>query len=119
MPELVRHAKFHIDHIISTKHGGGDDSENLCLACAPCNRCKGADIAANDPLTEKITRLFNPRLDTWDDHFRIYPDGALGERTPEGRATIVLLRINQAPRIEQRNIERLLGNYPCQNNPSP
>lgn len=36
--------------------------------------------------------------------------------TPEGRATILVLRMNEAPRVEQRLGERLLGNYPCQSN---
>ena len=109
--------EFNIDHIISKKHGGGDKAENLCLSCADCNRYKGSNLAGVDPLTDDVTRLFNPRRDTWDEHFSIYPDGALAGRTPEGRATIVVLRINEASRIEDRVDEMLLGNYPCQNNP--
>lgn len=31
------------DHIISEKHGGATDAENLAYACAFCNRAKGSD----------------------------------------------------------------------------
>lgn len=55
--EDVRYATFEIDHIIPLKHGGEDVDGNLCLACAPCNRFKGADVAAIDPLTNDATRL--------------------------------------------------------------
>jgi len=33
-----------IDHIISLKHGGTNDEDNLAHACAFCNRQKGSDI---------------------------------------------------------------------------
>ncbi len=112
--EDVRYATFEIDHIIPLKHGGEDVDGNLCLACAPCNRFKGADVAAIDPLTNDATRLFNPRQQNWQDHFLINPDASLSGNTPEGRATTIVLRMNEATRIEQRFDERLLGNYPCQ-----
>ncbi len=28
------HQAFHIEHIIAKQHGGADDPDNLCLACA-------------------------------------------------------------------------------------
>ena len=51
------------------KYGGGESSDNLCLSCVPCNRYKGAEIAAIDPLTDEASRLFNPRQQVWDEHF--------------------------------------------------
>ena len=33
----------HVDHIISEKHGGLTESENLAYACACCNRAKGSN----------------------------------------------------------------------------
>ncbi|MCY3575089.1 MAG: HNH endonuclease signature motif containing protein [Chloroflexi bacterium] len=110
---------FQIDHIIAIKHGGDDNSDNLRLSCAECNLSKGAEVAAIDPLTGEATRLYHPRYQTWDAHFRIDSDAKLTGTTPEGRTTILVLRMNDSARIEQRNIERLLGSYPCQNNPSP
>ena len=35
-----------VDHIISLKHGGSSDPDNLAYACAPCNRAKGSDVAS-------------------------------------------------------------------------
>ena len=113
----VRLANFEIDHIVSLKYGGDERSDNLCLACAPCNRHKGAEIAAIDPHTEQATRLFNPRRQNWDEHFQVNSDASLTGLSPEGRATVLVLRMNEAPRIEQRFGERLLGDYPCQKNP--
>ena len=113
-----RLAGFEIDHIIAVKHGGKDVAQNLCHACGPCNRFKGANVAALDPISDQPTRLYNPRQQTWSDHFSVNADATLSGRTPEGRATIVVLRLNEAERVEQRLGEMLLGNYPCQNNPS-
>lgn len=112
----VRLAKFEIDHIVSLKYGGDESSDNLCLTCAPCNRHKGPEVAAIDPLTDEATKLFNPRQQNWDEHFVDNDDGTLSGLTPEGRATVAVLRLNEAPRVEQRYGERLLGNYPCQSN---
>lgn len=108
---------FHIDHIHAIKHGGEDQVDNLCLACAECNLYKGSTVAAIDPLTDEATRLFNPRQQSWRAHFQINPDASLSGMAPKGQATVVALRMNEAPRVEQRYGERLLGNYPCQSNP--
>ena len=110
-----RSINLEIDHIVSLKHGGEDESHNLCLACAPCNRSKGPNVAAIDPQTGEATKLFNPRRQKWTEHFHINPaDASLAGLTPEGRATVLVLRMNDAARIEQRYGEALLGNYPCQ-----
>ncbi len=31
-----------LDHIVPIAQGGGDEMENLCLACSPCNEFKGS-----------------------------------------------------------------------------
>ena len=69
---------------------------------------------AIDPLTDEASRLFNPRQQVWDEHFRINSEGSLSGLTPEGRVTVAVLRLNEPERVEQRYGERLLGNYPCQ-----
>ena len=56
-----RLSKFQIDHIIPIKHGGSDDTNNLCLACLKCNSFKGPNVAALDPETGAATKLYNPR----------------------------------------------------------
>lgn len=37
---------FEIDHIISLKHGGNNELDNLAYSCVACNRMKGADIGS-------------------------------------------------------------------------
>lgn len=40
-----------IDHILPLKHGGETIAKNLALACLDCNRYKGSDLAAIDPIS--------------------------------------------------------------------
>jgi hypothetical protein len=82
-----------VDHIIAEKHGGKTIEENLCTACAECNRHKGSDLCSYDT-TESITPLFNPRLDIWEDHFTLKSDGNIQSLTAKSRATIKLLHFN-------------------------
>lgn len=83
----------HIDHLIAIKHGGQTVLLNLAFACARCNRFKGSDLAAIDPIDGAPAFLFNPRLQAWKDNFVL--DGALlAGLTPSGRATVELLRMN-------------------------
>ena len=103
---------FHLDHVISEKHRGLTELGNLALSCPDCNAYKGADIGANDPNTGELVRLFNPRTQTWGEHFVIQDDGMLLGLTPEGRATVELLQINSFERIEQRAELIGLGLYP-------
>ncbi len=35
---------FQVDHIISRKHGGSSELENLAFTCPVCNRRKGSDL---------------------------------------------------------------------------
>ena len=60
-----------IDHVIPEKHRGVTSLENLCLACLDCNRHKGSDFASFDPETGEVALLFNPREQSWSDHFRL------------------------------------------------
>jgi len=90
-----------IDHIIAQKHGGSTTFDNLALACFECNRYKGSDIASIDPDTGQVTRLFNPRIQVWEEHFR-FQRGEIIALSPEGRVTVLLLRLNDATRLQER-----------------
>jgi hypothetical protein len=92
---------FHIDHIVATRHGGSDELDNLCLACPDCNAAKGTDLTSLDPDSGEITRLFHPRKDVWDAHFRLL-EGRLTGVTPTGRTTVWFLRMNDPHRVAQR-----------------
>src|SRR5437667_11691040 len=36
---------FHVEHVIARQHGGSDDPDRLCWACAECNWAKGPNLA--------------------------------------------------------------------------
>jgi len=91
-----------IDHIRSRKHGGADEILNLALACQPCNRAKGTDLASIDDLTQKLTPLFNPRTKSWSDHFALEQTGEIIPLTDVGRVTVTLLRLNTEERMDER-----------------
>ncbi len=100
-----------VDHIISRKHGGPTRIENLAYACYLCNRYKGSDIASLDPATRELVRLFHPRQDRWEEHFRIVGP-TLEPLTPIGAATARLLRLNGAARVVERQLLQSLARYP-------
>jgi 5-methylcytosine-specific restriction endonuclease McrA len=89
-----------IDHIISEKHGGITEEENLAFCCFYCNRYKGSDLSTLDAKGNLI-RLFNPRKDRWDEHFKFQTLHILGI-TNIGKATAKLLRFNDPARIDER-----------------
>src|SRR4051794_14191066 len=93
LPQSGSNIPFEIDHIVSRKHRGRTVAGNLALACWYCNSFKGSDLSGIDPVTRKLTRLFNPRLHKWDWLFR-YDGPALLGRTAIGRTTIRVLQIN-------------------------
>jgi hypothetical protein len=98
-----------IDHIISRKHGGSSGIGNLAYACILCNRYKGTDIASIDRTGHPI-RLFNPRRDDWDEHFKL--DGAIIQPlTPVGEVTARMLRLNRTERVIERRLFQALGSY--------
>ena len=103
----------HIDHVIAEKHRGLTTLDNLCLSCPNCNEYKGTDLSSIDPKTDQIIPLFNPRKHIWNEHFRL--DHVLIEPlTPEGRATVFLLRLNDPIRMDEREVLIAEGRYPCQ-----
>lgn len=65
--------RFHIEHIRPKKHGG------------------------------TIVPLFNPRTDSWSDHF-LFQDVLLIGKSPVGRATIAVLAMNHNKRLQLRRI---------------
>jgi len=94
IPAALVRMPFQIDHIIAEQHGGPTVLSNLANICLPCNKHKGPNIAGLDPHTRKLVPLFNPRRHKWPRHFR-WDGPYLRGRTPIGRATIVVLAINE------------------------
>lgn len=113
LSESRRSFRFQIDHITAVKHGGQGTLDNLCLACYECNAYKGSDIATFDPLTGDLTLFYNPREQAWDEHFEPNAEMTIVGLTPEGRATVAILRLNLPRRVIERYEAWILGEYPC------
>jgi hypothetical protein len=101
IPQDYDEASFEIDHVIARKHGGPTVARNLALSCFWCNSFKGSDLGGLDPYTRKLTPLFNPRRHKWSRHFR-WDGPLLRGRTPIGRVTVAVLRINDPFRVALR-----------------
>jgi len=100
-----------VDHIISEKHGGATQEDNLAYACSYCNRNKGSDIGSIVWKTQQFCRFFNPRVDQWTDHFKL--DGIrIDARTPIGEVTTRILDFNHVDRLIERTELAALGEYP-------
>jgi hypothetical protein len=96
IPQFAFPLPFQIDHIIAEKHRGQTVETNLALALRslqPLQGFKGPNIAGGDPASGQLVRLFHPRNDAWVEHFRMEGPRIMG-RTPVGRATIEVLRMN-------------------------
>ncbi len=98
-PANVSLLPFQLDHIIAEKHGGKTEAENLALSCERCNSHKGPNIAGY--LDGKHVPLFNPRIDSWTDHFE-WNGALLIGKTPVGQVTIDVLAINVPYRVALR-----------------
>ena len=100
-----------VDHIVSRKHGGTSDPDNLAYECLRCNAWKGSDVGSIDPETGTLARLFDPRRQRWEDHFELR--GAVIEPlTDEGAATTRLLKLNLDKRVTERRLLIAVARYP-------
>jgi hypothetical protein len=104
-----------VDHIISKKHGGSNEPENLAYACLFCNRHKGTDIGSIHPNSGKLTRFYNPRKDRWSKHFQLN-DVIIEPLTGIGEVTVRLFVFNNSERLLEREALVSIGAYPA---PSP
>ena len=103
--------RHQIEHIISLKHGGLSEPENLALSCVFCNRNKGSDIGSVVKNSTEFVRFYNPRTDIWSEHFRL-SGVAIEPLTKIGEATVRILQINHEDKIMERVILSKLGRYP-------
>jgi HNH endonuclease len=116
--ERWQYVKFTVDHIIPLSLGGGEQLENLALACFHCNRRKTNLLTALDPKSETEVPLFNPRQDSWGEHFRWSMDGLIIiGMTAIGRATVTALLLNRDRVIPIRAADLEIGRHPPLNDP--
>jgi hypothetical protein len=102
-----------VDHIISEKHGGLTIEDNLALACAFCNQAKGSDVGSIVWQTRAFVRFFNPRIDRWNEHFRLL-NYRIEPLTEIGIVTAQILRFNSVERLLERQALVLVKRYPSE-----
>ena len=100
-----------VDHIISLKHGGETNADNLAYACIFCNRFKGSDIGSIIWQTKELTRFYHPRRDNWLKHFHL-EDYFIQPITDIGEVTARILGFNQQSRLLERQLLISKNKYP-------
>ena len=108
LPQEAALHKHEPDHIIPIQHGGVTIESNLALACMRCNRYKGPNVGSIDPVTKKLFPFFNPRINTWVEHFKLAEE-LIEPLTAEGRVTVNILRLNDGTRVQERRILLSVG----------
>lgn len=103
LPAVPVAIPFEIEHIVARQHGGTDAPSNLAFTCLHCNKHKGPNLSGIDRAAarRKMVRLFHPRLHRWSYHFAWDGPRIVG-KTPIGRATVVVLAMNDPPMVMLR-----------------
>jgi hypothetical protein len=101
------------EHIIPQVAGGKTIRENLWLACRRCNQFKADNTHATDPQSGESVPLFNPRTQSWLQHFVWGSDDTqIIGLTPCGRATVVALHLNHEVIVRTRSFWVEAGWWP-------
>lgn len=104
---------FTVDHILPWASGGQTVFENLSLCCHGCNQHKSTKTFAIDPATELPAAVFNPRQQSWEEHFAWNDDFTLIiGLTATGRATIEALWLNRNGLVNLRRALYAVGGHP-------
>jgi len=102
-----------VEHIYPFSKGGETKLDNLCLACSLCNNAKKAFLTGMDPNTGQESRLFNPRIDIWSEHFVWIDQGEkLEGLTLIGRATVQSINMNRSDVVDSRRVWVKAGLHP-------
>ena len=100
-----------VEHLVPEALGGRAEEDNLWLSCRRCNGSKGSRTRATDPLTQAEVPLFNPRTQSWGEHFAWSDDGVqIVGKSPIGRATVEALRLSD-PLIAQARERWVRGGW--------
>jgi HNH endonuclease len=111
--EQWQYVRFTVDHVIPVSLGGSDNSDNLTLACFHCNRRKTNRLTAIDLQSQTEVPLFNPRQDSWPEHFIWSVDGlSIVGISTIGRATVAALLLNRERVISIRAADLEIGRHP-------
>ncbi len=102
-----------LDHIIPVSAGGETVAENLCLSCVSCNSFKLNFQTGFDTESQRETRLFHPRSDSWHEHFSWSDDSSeIVGVSAIGRATVNRLKMNQPIMLIARREWKKTGSHP-------
>lgn len=95
--------RMHVDHIIPESKDGRTTPDNLCAVCFSCNVYKQDRQTGTDPITGELVFLFHPVQQRWRDHFTWDESKTqvIG-LTPTGRATVLLLQMNNETVVRAR-----------------
>jgi hypothetical protein len=112
-PEIITNFSFEVEHIQASSLQGTSTEDNLALACRACNLFKSNTLFALDPETNTEVRLFHPRIDIWEEHFRVdAPHYDIVGITPTGRATVRRLQMNSDFQVSARLLWVRVGLFP-------
>ena len=113
LPAAFSPSSFNFEHIIPLILNGLTVLMNLAYSCGGCNSYKKDKIQALDPLTQQLSPLYNPRTDIWSNHFQWSDDDLqIAGKTPKGRATVSLLKVNREGNVNLRGLLKLAGLHP-------
>ena len=102
-----------VDHIVPVSAAGETVAENLCLSCVSCNSFKLNFQTGFDTESQRESRLYHPRGDSWEEHFRWSDDSSeIIGLTAIGRATVNRLKMNQPRMLIARREWKKSGNHP-------
>jgi hypothetical protein len=110
---VIFNSLFEVEHILPVSREGANDESNMALACRACNLHKSDHLTGIDAETQRAAHLFHPRLERWEEHFRV--DTETGEvlgLTAVGRATVACLRMNDPVPLAARRQWIQLGIFP-------
>jgi hypothetical protein len=111
LSQAGQEATFHVDHVRPLAAGGLTTLDNLALACVSCSLRKWANQFATDPDSGESVPLFDPRRETWAEHFE-WNDSIVVPLTPTGRATVAALAMNRPLIVAIRKEEAIRGRHP-------
>lgn len=113
-PQHLVFAPLEIEHLLPIARGGSDDTSNLWLCCSICNGHKSDKVEAPDEVSGERYPLFNPRHDSWQEHFAWSSDGLrIIGLTAVGRVTVAVLKLDSDPiAIEVRSYWVAAGWHP-------
>jgi len=109
-PQTYSPSPFDVEHIIPKSRGGQSDSDNLAYSC---NDYKSNKISATDPINHLEIPIFHPRKNIWSDHFAWDVSGLfIIGTTPNGRASVDLLKLNRLELVNLRSLLTMIGKHP-------